>query len=135
MNTDRGRKATIIGEAALNRLTEQIIGCAFAVHNVLGCGFAEKVYENAFIHELKKSGLNVLQQFKIDVIYDGVVVGEYIADAVVEGRVLLEIKAVSKFDDAHTAQCLNYLAATQLPICLLINFGRRVEVKRLRGAT
>ena len=125
MNTDKGSNTALVDEKMLILLTEQIIGCAFKVHNVLGCGFAEKVYENAFIHELKKKGLNVQQQRKIDVMYDGVVVGEYIADAVVESSVLLEIKAISKFDDAHTAQCLNYLAATRLPICLLINFGRR----------
>ena len=76
-----------------------------------------------------------MQQSKIDVVYDGVLVGEYFSDVVVEGRVLVEIKAIRNLDEAHTAQCLNYLAATKLPVCLLINFGRRVEVKRLRGAT
>ena len=76
-----------------------------------------------------------MQQSKIDVVYDGVLVGEYFSDVVVEGRVLVEIKAIRNLDEAHTAQCLNYLAATKPPVCLLINFGRRVEVKRLRGAS
>jgi len=134
MNTDKD-KSSNTNDEVLKQLTERIIGCAFRVHNVLGCGFAEKVYENAFIHELKKAGLSVMQQSKIDVVYDGVLVGEYFADVVVEGRVLVEIKAIRNLDEAHTAQCLNYLAATKLPVCLLINFGRRVEVKRLRGAT
>ncbi len=68
----------------------------------------------------------------IKVYYDGVVVGEYIADLVVEGCVLVELKAVKGLDDIHTAQCLNYLKATSLKICLLINFGKpRVEIKRL----
>jgi GxxExxY protein len=131
MNTDKDNDWTQ-SEENLNNLTERIIGCAFRVHNVLGCGFAEKVYENALVHELRKCGLTVTQQFEIDVIYDGVSVGKYFADVVVEALVLVETKAVRSFDDGHTAQCLNYLAATQFPLCLLINFGKRVEVKRLR---
>jgi GxxExxY protein len=116
----------------LNRITERIIGCAFAVANVLGWGFAEKVYQNALAHELRKAGLVVELEKAISVIYDGVVVGEYIADLVVEQIVLVEIKSVIGFNEAHTAQCLNYLVATAPPICLLINFGKKVEVKRLR---
>ena len=127
MNTDGERE-----DERLNALTERIIGCAFRVHNVLGCGFAEKVYENALVHELTKAGLQFAQQFEIDVVYDGVVVGKYFADIVVEGRVLVETKAVRNFDDGHTAQCLNYLAATHFPLCLLLNFGTRVEIKRFR---
>ena len=116
-----------------NRLTETIIGCAFRVHNVLGFGFAEKIYENAIIHELRKAGLTVAQQVPIEVSYDGVLVGKYSADIVVEGSVLVETKAVRNFDDGHIAQCLNYLAATKIPLCLLLNFGREVEIKRPRG--
>jgi GxxExxY protein len=120
-------------EERLNQLTDKIIGCAFKVANVLGCGFAEKVYENAMIHEMSKLGLTVEQQKAITVTYDGVVVGEYFADLVVEGAVLVELKSVRSLDDAHTAQCLNYLAATGIPVCLLLNFGKRVEVKRFRN--
>ena len=120
-------------EDKLNRLTERIIGCAFRVHNVLGSGFSEKVYENALVHDLKKCGLQVAQQVEIKVWYDGEIVGHYFADLIVEGLILVETKAVRSFDDAHTAQCLNYLAATGVPLCLLLNFGRKVEVKRFRG--
>jgi len=120
-------------EDTLNRLSQVIIGCAFRVHNVLGCGFAEKVYENALVHELKKAGLSVAQQVPLEVWYDGVLVGQYFADLVVEGQVLVETKAVRNFDDGHVAQCLNYLASTGFPLRLLLNFGRKVEIKRLRG--
>ncbi len=116
----------------LNSLTEQIIGCAYVVSNGLGCGFLEKVYENALDHELRKAGLEVQRQFPIQVRYDGEVVGEYTADLLVEGDVLVELKAVKDFDDVHMAQCLNYLKATGLKLCLLLNFGKpRVDVKRV----
>lgn len=116
------------------QITETIIGCAFKIGNEIGCGFLEKVYENALAHELRKAGLRVEQQKPILVHYDGVVVGDYVADLVVEGVVLLELKACKGFDEIHEAQCLNYLKATKLPICLLINFGRtKVEVKRFAG--
>lgn len=82
--------------------------------------------------ELRKAGLRVTQQQLMEVRYDEVVVGTYVADVVVEDSVLLEIKAVKLFDEIHTAQCLNYLKATGLPLCLLINFGRpRVDIKRM----
>ena len=119
-------------EDILNGLTQKIIGCAFVVHNALGCGFAEKVYENALVHELRKAGLSVVQQMALTVMYDGIVVGQYSADIVVEGKVLVELKCVRACDDAHSAQCLNYLAATKIPVCLLINFGKKVEIKRFR---
>ena len=116
----------------LNALTEKIIGCAFEVQDELGCGFLEKVYENALVHACQKAGIVVDQQVAIHVVFDGVVVGEYIADLIVGGRVLIELKAVQALTDIHTAQCLNYLKATGLPVCLLLNFAKpRVEVKRL----
>jgi GxxExxY protein len=128
----QGRTA-VIDEARLNGITERIIRCAFAVSNGLGNGFLEKVYENAMVHELRKNGLNVLPQHPISVYYDGVIVGDFYADLFVEDTILVELKAVTAFEDAHTAQCLNYLKATGLKICLLINFGKpRVEVKRFR---
>ena len=122
-------------ERRYDSITRTIIGCAFRVGSKLGCGFLEKVYENALAHELKKVGLRVEQQARIDVWYDGIVVGEYVADLVVEGVVLVELKAVSALDSVHAAQCINYLAATRLPVCLLINFGKKVEVKRIAGPT
>ncbi len=117
-------------EDRINGVTQQVIGAAFRVANVLGYGFLEKVYENALVHELRTIGLSVRQQYPIPVYYKGVVVGEYVCDLLVEDLVLVELKSVRAFDDIHTAQCLNYLTATRLPICLLINFGRRVDVKR-----
>jgi GxxExxY protein len=126
------------GEANLaeehDRLTAEIIGCAFAVSNALGCGFLEKVYENALVHELAKKGLCPDQQVAVPVYYDDVCVGEYCADIVVNDEVIVELKAASGIDDVHVAQCLNYLAATRLRVCLLFNFGRpKLEVRRLVG--
>lgn len=116
----------------INQITEKIIGCSYAVSNVLGCGFLEKVYENALAHELRKAGFKVLQQHEIEVFYDGVVVGKYIADLFVEDSVIVEVKANSGLDDSQKAQCLNYLKATRLKIGLLINFGKpRIEIKRV----
>jgi len=113
-------------------ITEKIIGCAYTVANTLGCGFLEKVYENALAHELRKEGLVVLQQAGVKVIYDGVVVGEYVSDLLVENEILVELKAVKALDNIHMAQCMNYLKATGLQVCLLINFGSpRIEVKRV----
>lgn len=120
----------------VNTITEKIIGCAYTVSNSLGIGFVEKVYENALTHIIRKSNLKVIQQHPIKVNFDGVVVGEFVADLLVEDRVLVELKAVSMLRDEHTAQALNYLRATGLEICLLINFGTtKVEVKRLRPST
>jgi GxxExxY protein len=125
--------SAMIEESRLNEVTQRIIGAAFQVSNALGCGFLEKVYENALAHELRKSGLRVVQQHPIPVYYDGVLVGDFYADLLVEGEVLVELKAVKAFDTVHEAQCLNYLKGTGLQVCLLMNFGKpRVDVKRFR---
>ena len=122
-----------MNEEELNALTEKIIGCAFTVSNTLGSGFLEKVYENALALEIQKNGLAVKKQAPIKVLYGGKVVGEYFADVIVSETVILEIKAVKEINDAFAAQCLNYLKATGLPICLLLNFGKpKVEIKRFR---
>ena len=116
----------------LNEITERIIGCAYTVSNGLGCGFLEKVYENALAHELTGAGLRVEQQKAVQVRYDGVVVGDYVADMMVDGCVLVELKSVKGLDDIHMAQCLNYLKATGLNVCLLLNFGvPKVQVRRV----
>ena len=116
----------------LNELAEKVIGCAFTVANTLGTGFLEKVYENALAHDLRKADLKTAQQHGIAVYYDGVVVGDYCADLLVDDSLLVELKAVKALDEIHMAQCLNYLRATGLPICLLVNFYRpKVEIKRL----
>ena len=115
-----------------SQLTEEVIGCAFRVGNSLGPGFLEKVYENALAHELRKAGFGVAQHQKIEVVYDNVIVGIYEADIVVNDCLILEIKALRALDEAHKAQCLNYLKAIGLRLGLLINFGSpRVEVKRV----
>jgi len=117
----------------VNTITEKIIGCAYRVSNSLGIGFVEKVYENAMAPDIHISGLKVAQQAPIKVLYDGVVVGDFFADLLVEEKVLFELKVVSMLNDEHVAQSLNYLRATGLEICLLIYFGTpKVQLKRLR---
>jgi GxxExxY protein len=102
------------------------------VGNGLGYGFLEKVYENALAYELHKARLRVEQQHGIEVRYDGILVGKFFANLLVEGCVLVELKAAKALDVAHFAQCLNYLKATGLTVCLLINFGNpRAEFKRI----
>ncbi|MBU4225011.1 MAG: GxxExxY protein [Chloroflexi bacterium] len=119
-------------EMELDKLTEKIIGCAYRVSNTLGIGFVEKVYENAYAHEIRKDGLKVVQQFPIRVVYDSVIVGEFFADLLVEDRVLVELKAVLELTSEHLAQALNYLRATGLPACMLINFGKpRIQIRHL----
>ncbi len=116
----------------INRITEKIIGCAYRVSNTLGSGFLEKVYENALAYELNKSGLKVKQQSPIQVMYEDIIVGDYISDLFIEDTVLVEIKTVKQLDDGHMAQCMNYLKATGLNICMLFNFSnRRLEIKRI----
>ena len=115
----------------LDEITEGVIRCAFTVANTLGTGFLEKAYENALAHELTKAGLMVRQQIAIGVEYDGVTVGRYVADLLVEDAVMVEIKAVMALDTNHDAQCLNYLLATGLTLCLLLNFANsRLEIRR-----
>ncbi len=116
----------------INVVTQKVIGCSYAVSNALGCGFLEKVYENALTHDLRKAGLKVLQQHPIKVYYDGVIVGEYIADLFIEDCVIVEIKALKVLEESHLSQCLNYLKATKIKIGLSINFGRpKIEVRRV----
>jgi GxxExxY protein len=125
MNTDQRR-------LKLDELTKKVIGCVYAVSNTLGNGFLEKVYENALAIELRKAELNVEQQHRIQVNYEGIAVGEFFADLVVEKSVILELKVAKGLDENHYAQCLNYLKATGFTICLLVNFGKpRAEIKRV----
>lgn len=121
--------------AHLNSITERIIGCAFSVGNTLGPGYLEKVYENALAHELRKAGLAVEQQRRMTVWYDGIAVGEYVTDLVVDDAVLIELKASKGLTAANEAQCINCLTTTRLPLGLLLNFGQRVDVKRYVGMT
>ena len=125
MHTDKHRWET-------NQITEAVIGAAYKIANTLGSGFLEKVYENALAVEIRKSGLLVVQQHPINVKYEGAIVGEFVADLLVQDEILVELKAVKALDEIHLAQCLNYLKATGLRVCLLINFGNpKVEIKRV----
>lgn len=111
-------------------LTGQILGAVHEVHDVLGFGFLEAVYGNALYKELQRRGLKCECQKKLDVYYKGECVGHYIADMVVEDKVLLELKAVTELRPEHEWQILNYLAASKMEIGLLVNFGHRIETRR-----
>jgi len=114
----------------INQLTEQIIACAYQVHNPLGPGFLEKVYENALSIELEQAGIEVKQQVPIPVRYRGQVVGDFYADLWVADCVIVELKAVRQLAKEHEVQLANYLQATGVEDRLLLNFGQSVEVKR-----
>jgi GxxExxY protein len=112
-------------------LTEKIIGCAMVVHSALGPGFLESVYHKALHHELRKVGFRVECNKTVNVHYDGVIVGEFICDILVEEKVLIELKATQSLVAANEVQLVNYLTATGIEIGLLVNFGAsRLEFKR-----
>jgi len=116
----------------LDEITKNIIRCTHIVSNTLGCGYVEKVYENALAIELRRAGLELKQQHPIKVRYGSAIVGDFLADLLVDDSVILELKAVKALDEIHFAQCLNYLKATGLTICLLVNFGKpKVDIKRI----
>ena len=111
-------------------ITEKIIGAAQKVHNTLGYGFLEKVYQNSLVIELRTLGFDVEVEQPIAVQYRDEIVGNYVADIVVDGKVILEIKAVKELSEIHEVPLVNYLKATGIEVGLLINFGRSVTVKR-----
>jgi GxxExxY protein len=112
-------------------LTEKIIGCAMTVHSELGPGFVESVYRNSLAHELRKAGVRSECHRPINVYYDGVLVGKFEIDMLVEEKVLIELKAILCLVSAHEVQLVNYLTATGIDIGLLLNFGAaRLEFKR-----
>lgn len=104
-------------------LTGTIIGAAMKVHRTLGPGFLESVYRHALAHELKRQGIPVESEVKLTVHYDGVAVGDFTADMVVDKQLIVELKAVSALTQAHEVQTVNYLTATGIEVGLLINFG------------
>ena len=115
----------------INGLNEKIIGCGFRVLNTPGNGFLDKVYENALAYELRKQGLRVEQQYPVPVYDEGAMVGDFLADLIVEGQVIVELKAVDERHDILTARCLDDVKATGLPIGLLLNFGKpMLDIKR-----
>lgn len=113
-----------------SELTGQIIKAFYKVYNVLGYGFLEKVYENAFLIELRKIGLQCSQQYPIDVFYETEKVGYYYADIIVEDKIILELNAAEALSSEHEAQLTNYLRATHIEVGLLINFGKEPQFKR-----
>ena len=115
-------------------LTEKIIGVFYDVYNVLGHGFLESVYHNAMALALRDGGLAVESKPRIPVYFRGQLVGEFEADLVVEGKILLELKAARELDPAHEAQTLNYLRATSIEVGLLMNFGPKPKFRRLAFA-
>ena len=113
------------------KLTEKVIGAAFQVHNQLGFGFLESVYEKALSIELNKLEIEHQTQSPITVYYQQQIVGEFICDVLIEKRLILELKSVTQLTVAHEVQLVNYLAATKIDIGLLINFGpSKVDIKR-----
>ena len=111
-------------------LTERIIRCFYAVYNALGPGFVESVYERALLIELAREGLRAESQVALMVYYRDQVVGEFRADVVVEGKIILELKAVRAIEPAFDSQVLNYLKATRIEVGLLLNFGPKPEFRR-----
>jgi len=114
-----------------HELTDKIIGTFYEVYNELGFGFLESVYENALVIALKTKGFKVEQQIAVPVWFRGQRVGDFVADLLVEDKVILELKAVRTFDESHKAQLLNYLRATEIEVGLLLNFGQSAQFKRL----
>ena len=112
-------------------VTKTIIGCAYIVYNKMGFGFLESVYEKCMLIELCKAGLNAESQKPITVYYDGEIVGQFVADIIVDDTIILELKSVRRIVKAHEVQLVNYLVATGKPVGLLLNFGEsKVEIKR-----
>ena len=113
-----------------DEMSGNVIKCAYKVHNTLGAGFLEKVYENALAIELRKNGFEVAQQINIPVFYNEIQVGDYYADLLVNNKLIIEVKAIENLQAKHEVQLVNYLAGTNLDIGLLIDFGSSVKVKR-----
>jgi GxxExxY protein len=117
---------------SLNALAEAVVGAAFEVSNVLGPGFLEKIYERALLKELTLRGIPATPQVPHSVIYKSHPIGEYVADLIVDGRLLVELKCTHSLADEHLAQCINYLKASGLHLAVLINFQHpKVEWRRI----
>lgn len=111
-------------------LTDKIIKAYYQVYNTLGYGFLEKVYENSMFIELKKMGLYVKKQQNITVFYENEEVGDYFADLIVDEKVIVELKAAEGLCEEHECQLINYLRATEIEVGLLLNFGKKPELRR-----
>ena len=113
------------GNMEYQEVTETIIGCAYRVYNKMGFGFVESVYEKCLLIELRKAGLNTESQKPITVYYESEVVGEFVADIIVNDAIILELKSVRRIIKAHEVQLVNYLVATGKPVGLILNFGEK----------
>ncbi len=113
-------------------LSYKIVGLAIEIHNKLGYGFLEKVYENALMLLFRREDIIAKQQTPISVYFEREIVGEYFSDILVENKIILELKAIEKITDVHKAQTLNYLKATGLRLAIILNFGKKkLEYKRI----
>ena len=113
-------------------ITQRIIGCAMKVHNTLGNGFQELIYQRALAIEMKKQGLSFQREMEMPIYYEEENIGTRRVDFFVEGKIMLELKAITKLEKVHLAQALNYLEAYKMEIGLLVNFGNiKLEFKRL----
>ena len=132
MNTDETQILTDAKDYSLQSVTRQIIRAAFEVHNILGYGFLERVYQRAMQVELEARGVEVELEPKINVQYKEVVVGDYAVDLLVESKIIVELKTDAVYQALHEAQILNELRGTGIRLGFLINFGReKVEYKRM----
>lgn len=121
-----------MAEILYKELSFAIIGAAMEVHRLLGAGFLEAVYQKALAYELTLRNIPFEEQVRLPVTYKGVLVGDYIADFVIDGKIILEIKSVPALTDAHKAQAINYLAATGYELAILLNFGEpRLHQERI----
>ncbi len=119
-------------EEIIESVIERVIGAAYEVSNVLGAGFLEKVYERALIRELTLRGLRAMSHVSFPVDYKGQLIGDYVADLLVEDCLIVELKCVDRFSNEHLAQCINYLKASHVKAALLINFQKpKVDWKRV----
>ncbi len=113
-------------------LTHKIIGCAMKVHSVLGSGFQEVIYQRAMVIEMEKHGLSFNREMEMEIYYDNIPIGTRRVDFFVENNIMVELKAISKLEDIHLAQAMNFCQAYNLPIGLLLNFGSKsLEFKRV----
>jgi GxxExxY protein len=116
----------------LDSLVDSMVGAAYEVSNTLGSGFLEKVYERALVRELALRGISAKAQAPFSIVYKGQSVGDYLADILVDDRLVIELKCVDEFSNEHLAQCINYLKASGRKLALLINFQKpKMEWKRI----
>lgn len=125
--------STIVNDKyPLSELTGKIIGCAMEVHRVLGNGFQEVIYQRALEVEMREQGLEFSREHEMDIVYKGIHIGTRRVDFFVDGKVMVEVKAIIQLEDVHLAQAINYLEAYGLDIGLLINFGNKsLQFKRV----